>query len=149
MFDMQQGGPLARSGGEEQIWMPVKHAARAAGVPERSAFRWAKKGVVQVRRSGKVQLVEVAALRAWAARPMNARVAADGATGIPGAGVAAIEQGSNRISQPALTFSAVVAADADITEQEERLCLLEVAAEEMERRMAALEGSRADTLNHG
>ena len=80
---------------------------------------------------------------------MNARVAADGATEIPGAGVAAIEQGSNRISQGARTFSAAVAADMDVTEQEERLCMLEVAAEEMERRMAFLEGSRTDMTKHG
>jgi hypothetical protein len=72
--------------------MPVKHAARAAGVPERTAFRWAKKGVVEVRRSGKVQLVEVVALRAYAARPVNATAAASAAVTVGAAGVAPIRK---------------------------------------------------------
>lgn len=54
-------------------WLPVKAAAREAGVPELSAFRWARRGVVPVQRNGKVQLVEVAALRAYASRPVNGR----------------------------------------------------------------------------
>jgi hypothetical protein len=40
-----------------------------------------------------------------------------------------------------------VAADTDISAQEERLCLLEVAAWEMERRMVALEATGAITTD--
>jgi len=101
----------------KQVWMPVKHAARAAGVPERSAFRWARRGVVPVRRSGKVQFVEVAA-------NANLAVIDSGSRGIPGDAAA-----------NAATLAAAAAA-------EDRLCLIEVLLEELERRVEALECCR-------
>ena len=121
-----------------QVWMPVKHAARAAGVPERSAFRWAKKGVIPVRRSGKVQLVEVAALRAWAARPVNARQAGAAAT----AGAVLLAGGAASSTQvPGLVapFPAGVAPASAVPDLHDRLCALEDFAEDVSARLAALE----------
>lgn len=122
MEDANQGGmagsaasaaPLAAG----QVWMPVKHAARAAGVPERTAFRWAKKGVVPVQRSGTVQLVEVGALRAYAMRPANATVAARGVTAAP---LGATPTGGSRFDEV-----------ARIADWDERLCALEEAVQEL------------------
>lgn len=107
--------PAAPAAG--QVWMPVKHAARATGVPERTAFRWAKKGLVPVQRSGKVQLVELGALRAYALRPSNASIAAQAA---PVATVA----GSSRLDEV-----------ARIADWDERLCALEDALEEIYERV--------------
>ena len=98
------------------MWMPVKHAAAAAGVPERSAYRWAKRGVIAVQKSGKVQLVEVGALRAYAARPVNATAAKLTATH-PG----------DRIAE--------VAAIAD---WDERLCAVETGLVELFDRVTTL-----------
>jgi len=135
MYEQEQGRPQAGEEQSGQVWMPVKHAARAAGVPERSAFRWARKGVVPVRRSGKVQLVEVAALAAYAARPVNGRVA-EGAAGMAaGATVAVI----GRCSIGIPTVPAGTAATAAAEAAEERLCLLEVLLEELETRLTTLE----------
>lgn len=119
-------GPVAATNASvaERVWMPVKHAARAAGVPERTAFRWAKKGAVVVRRSGKVQLVEVAALRAYAARPVNARAAAGGAATGGGGEVA-----------PAA--STLVEA-ARIADWDERLCALEMVFEDLFQEVEAI-----------
>lgn len=139
MFEREQDRPLAGEELSGQVWMPVKHAARAAGVPERSAFRWAKKGVVPVRRSGKVQLVEVAALRAYAARPVNARVAEVGANVAAGAGLAVFASGSQGIPEAAAANAATLAA---AEAAEERLCLIEVLLEELERRLVSLEAGR-------
>jgi hypothetical protein len=111
----------------ERVWMPVKHAARASGVPERTAFRWAKKGVVEVRRSGKVQLVEVAALRAYAARPANARAAAGGV----------VTGGGGRVA-PGSAPTAPVAEAAGIADWDERLCALEMVFEDLFQEVAAI-----------
>jgi hypothetical protein len=125
------GGPetvaVPAVGSAERVWMPVKHAARAASVPERTAFRWAKKGVVEVRRSGKVQLVEVAALRAYAARPVNARVAAGGAVTGAGGGVA-----------PVAAAATPVEDAARIADWDERLCALEVVFEDLFHEVEAI-----------
>jgi hypothetical protein len=136
MCEQEQGRPLAGEELSGQVWMPVKHAARAAGVPERSAFRWAKKRAVEVRRSGKVQLVEVAALAAYAARPVNARVAGGGAGMAADAMPAAIIPGSPGFPGLQAPSAATLAAEESA---EERLCLIEVLLEELEARLAALE----------
>lgn len=103
-----------------QVWMPVKHAAREAGVPERSAFRWAKKGVIPVRRSGKVQLVEVGMLKTYASRPVNAEVAPGGATGGLAASVAAAAATPSRVDEA-----------AKIADWDERICALEGVMEDL------------------
>lgn len=136
MYEQEQGRPQAGEELSGRVWMPVKHAARAAGVPERSAFRWAKKGAVEVRRSGKVQLVEVAALAAYAARPVNARVAEVGATVAAGASLAAFAPGSRGFPGAQAPIAATTAAEEAL---EERLCLMEVLLQELEARLEALE----------
>ncbi len=54
------------------VWMPFAAAAEEAGTSVHSVFRWAKAGRIQVRRYGKLKVVEVGAVRAFAARPRNA-----------------------------------------------------------------------------
>lgn len=103
-----------------QVWMPVKHAAREAGVPDRSAFRWAKKGVIPVRRSGKVQLVEVGMLKAYASRPVNAEVAPSAATVAMAASAA-----------PAAATTSRVDEVAKIADWDERICALETVMEDL------------------
>lgn len=48
-------------------WIPIAQAAVEAGVGERSAFRWAKKNLIASRREGNTTLVEVSAVRDYAA----------------------------------------------------------------------------------
>ena len=133
---IEAGMAAAPASTAAQVWMPVKHAARAAGVAERSAFRWARGGIIPVKRSGKVQLVEVAALRAWAARPMNARQAGAAAT----TGMATAAHGSSPRS-PRLTAAPPggVAPLPAVADLEDRLCALEDFAEDVYARLAALE----------
>jgi hypothetical protein len=102
-------------------WLPVKAAAREAGVPERSAFRWARKGVVPVQRNGKVQLVEVVALRAYASRPVNGR------------GVSTVEARSGVTAAAPVTQLLGPSVDeaAQVADWEERLSTLEMVMEDV------------------
>jgi hypothetical protein len=49
-------------------WLPVPDAASAAGVPVRSLYRWTEKKRVPTRQERGTTLVDVAAVRAYAAR---------------------------------------------------------------------------------
>ncbi len=49
-------------------WLPVPDAASAAGVPVRSLYRWIEKKKLQTRQERGTTLVDVAAVRAYAAR---------------------------------------------------------------------------------
>jgi hypothetical protein len=71
--------------GAREVWMQPTAAAKAAGVSARSVFRWAARAKVPVRVEGKTRLVEVNALRAYAARPWRATVAQGTATESPAA----------------------------------------------------------------
>jgi hypothetical protein len=68
-----------------QVWMPLGAAARTAPVAARTLFRWARGGKVPVRVEGKTRLVELNALRTYAARPRSAIAAQSTATEIPAA----------------------------------------------------------------
>jgi hypothetical protein len=50
-----------------EVWFTVGTAADAAGVPRRSAFRWAAAGRIPVRMIGPRRCTEVGALRLFAA----------------------------------------------------------------------------------
>ena len=49
-------------------WLPVPNAADAAGVPVRSLYRWIKRKRVPTRQQDGVTVVQVADVRAYAAR---------------------------------------------------------------------------------
>src|SRR6266542_3816369 len=68
-----------------QVWMPLGAAARAAPVPAQTFFRWAREGRVPVRKEGRTRLVELNALRTYAARPRSAIAAQSSANEIPAA----------------------------------------------------------------
>ena len=73
-------------------WLPVPDAASAAGVPVRSLYRWIEKKRVPTRQERGTTLVDVAAVRAYAAR--RAALKESGAR----AGIA----GTNAVTAPAI-----------------------------------------------
>jgi hypothetical protein len=118
-FGMARPSELIAATVAAEQWMPVKAAAREAGVPERSAFRWARKGVVPVQRRGRVQLVEVAALRAYASRPVNGR------------GVSTAEACGGATAAAPVTELQSADEAARVADWEERLSTLEMVMEDV------------------
>lgn len=86
---------------ERSGWLPVVEAAQAAGVPERTAFRWAREKKISSRVEKGVTLVEVEVVRAFAATRAAAKAGLPAAAGTPagsgsgGGSVAAAASGTD------------------------------------------------------
>lgn len=117
---------------EPEVWLSIGAAAEAAGVARRSAFRWVARAAIPTRLVGRRRLVEVGALRLFAAnRGRATRAALFSATG-----------GSTDCSAPpprsTPEHEALLAAAVSVTLVEDQVAALWPRIERIERALGLL-----------